>query len=291
MKILKKSFRSGVQLYKSALVAIVLAGSVIQTEATVYTLSSTASGVTYSALFDTGSGLTSWQINGANQLSLQSLYYSVGFGSLNLLSSPSVVTHGTAGLTATYTVAETLSVADSITLNGDTLGEQIKLTNLSGSTSTLSLFQFSDFVLGGATGSQTLNMTINNSSQATANQSGGGVALQWLGQLTGGAVEVQANNSGALFGPFIGSGNVLNNTPLSASGNAVFGYEFDAANLISGNSLTVSETAALVVPEPSSLALIAFGTLGAVLLHNRRQEAQKVSSNCHSLTNKNQEIL
>jgi PEP-CTERM motif len=272
MKICKKPFAGRVRLYQSVLTVILFVVLAVQSEATIYTLNSAASGVTYSTTFDTGSGLTAWQINGgASQLNLQSLYYSLGFGAVSPLSSPAVVQHTAASLTATYTVSGIISVADSITLNGNTLGEQIKFTNLSGNASTFSLFQYSDFVLGNAPGSQTLNMAINSSSQATANQSGGGVTLQWLGQLTGGAVEVQANNSGTFFGPFNGTATVLNNTPLSVFGNAVFGYEFDAINLAAGNSLTVSETAALVVPEPSSVALVALGMIAAATLYRIRK--------------------
>jgi hypothetical protein len=234
-------------------------------------MTSTASGVTYTAGFDTtSSALTSWQANGGqNQLSLQSLYYSVAGGAVNQLTGASVATHGTASITTSYTISSVIGVADSITLNGNTLGQQIKFTNLSGSATTLSLFQYSDFILGGAAGGQTLNMIINNSSQSTANQSGGGASLQWQGQLTGGTVEVQASNTGAPFGPFSGAATALLNTPLSATGNAVFGYEFDAINLAAGNSLTVSETSVLVVPEPSSMALIASGLCFLVPLWRR----------------------
>ena len=185
--------------------------------------------------------------------------------------SPSVALNGSASLTATYSVSGVVSAADTITLNGNTLVESIKVKNLSSAASTFSLFQYSDFVLGNASGSQTLNMTVLNSSQASANQSGGGVALQWLGQLTGGAVEVQANNSGVPFGPFNGTATALNNTPLSVLGNAVFGYEFDAINLAAGNSFTVSETAALVVPEPSPLTLVALGMFAVATLYRIRK--------------------
>ena len=261
MKIWKESFVSRVRLCQGVFIALITGGLAVQSEATIYTMTSTASGVTYTAGFDTtSSALTSWQANGGpNQLSLQSLYYSVANGVVNPLTGASVVTHGAAAITANYTVAGVIGVADSITLNGNTLGEQIKFTNLSGSATTLSLFQYSDFILGGAAGGQTLNMIINNSSQSTANQSGGGASLQWQGQLTGGTVEVQANNTGAPFGPFNGSATALLNTPLSATGNAVFGYEFDAINLAAGNSLTVSETSLILVPEPATMGLIASG--------------------------------
>jgi len=256
-------------LYKGALIAALLTGPVAQSEATIYTLTSSPSVVT----FDTSSGLTGWQENGgANQLSLQSLYYSVGGGALSVLTSPAVVTHGANGLTATYTVSGVVSVADAITVNGNTLGEQIKFTNLSGSAANISIFQYSDFVLGSAPGSQTLNMTPIPTTQASANQSGGGATLQWLGQLTGGTVEVQASGSGAPFGAFIGPATTLNNTTLSASGSAVFGYEFDG-NLASNNSLTISETAALTVPEPSTVALICSGMIALALVNRRRRGA------------------
>jgi len=268
MKILKKSFVRRTKLLRGGLFAFLVTGVVVQSEATIYTLTSSPSAVT----FDTTQGLTGWLENGgANQLSLQSLYYSVNGGAVSVLTGPTVVTHGANGLTATYTVSGVVSVADAVTVNGDTLGEQIKFTNLSGTASTISIFQYSDFVLGSAPGSQILNMAVINSTQASANQSGGGATLQWLGQLTGGTVEVQANNSGAPFGAFIGPATTLNNTTLSATGTAVFGYEFDAINLAPSNSLTISETAALVVPEPSSVALISSGMLVLALLQRRRR--------------------
>ena len=272
MKICKKSFACGVRLYQVVLTAILFAGLAIQSEATIYTVSSIANGITYSASYDSSlNGLTAWSANGANQLDLQSLYYSESGGPVSQLMSPSVALNGSASLTATYSVSGVVSAADTITLNGNTLVESIKVKNLSSAASTFSLFQYSDFVLGNASGSQTLNMTVLNSSQASANQSGGGVALQWLGQLTGGAVEVQANNSGVPFGPFNGTATALNNTPLSVLGNAVFGYEFDAINLAAGNSFTVSETAALVVPEPSPVTLVALGMFAVATLYRIRK--------------------
>ncbi len=273
MKILSKSFACWLRPVRFVLTAVLLAVTGMQSEAAIYTVSSVANGITYSASYDSSlNGLTAWSANAANQLDLQSLYYSVNGGPVSQLMSPSVVLHGASSLTATYTVAGIVSAADTITLNGDTLGETIKFTNLSGTADTLSLFQYSDFVLGNAPGSQTLNLSVINGSQASANQSGGGVALQWLGQLTGGAVEVQASGSGAPFGPFLGGPPyALDNTTLSALGNAVFGYEFDAINLASGNSLTASETAALVVPEPSSTALVVLGMFAVAAFYRIRK--------------------
>jgi len=74
MKICKKSFSCGVRLYQVVLTAILFAGLAIQSEATIYTVSSIANGITYSASYDSSlNGLTAWSANGANQLDLQSL--------------------------------------------------------------------------------------------------------------------------------------------------------------------------------------------------------------------------
>lgn len=279
MKLCKKSFSCGVRLYQVVLTAILFAGLAVQSEATVYTISSTANGITYSASYDSSlNALTAWSANGANQLGSQSLFYSVNGGSVSQLLGPSVVVNGPTSLTAAYSVSGIASAADTITLNGNTLVESIKVKNLSSSAATLSLFQYSDFILGNALGGQTLNMTVLNSSQSTANQSGGGIVLQWGGQLTGGAVEVQASNGGVPFGPFNGTATALNNAPLSVFGNAVFGYEFDSINLGAGNSFTASETATLMVPEPSSSAVIALGMFAAATLFCTRRKGSVIAN-------------
>jgi hypothetical protein len=61
----------------------------------------------------------------------------------------------------------------------------------------------------------------------------------------------------------------------------VYAYEWDVILAASGNpgsSLTISEIQA-VVPEPSSVALVASGMLVLALLYRRRQGGQR---NCHS---------
>jgi hypothetical protein len=274
MKNLKTSFANRVRLYRGALIAILFAVPVVQSEAQIYTINSTNAGVIYSMIFNTGSsGLTGLQVDGVNQLNLQTLYYSINGGTVSQLTGPTAtVTPGhVPKITATYTVSGVISAVDTIALNGNTLGESINVENLSANTLTLSLFQYSDFVLGNAPGSQTLNMTVLNSTQSTAAQGGGGLTLDWSGQLTSGTVEVQADGSGTQFGPFNGSATALNNSPLSALGNVDFGYEFDAVNVAPGNSFTVSEVSTLPVPEPSSMMLISAGMLALGLMSRRRK--------------------
>jgi hypothetical protein len=281
MMIWKKSFPSEARLYRGALIAYMLAGLAIQGEATVYTINSTVNGNLYAASYDSSvNGFTAWSANGANQLALQSLYYSVNGGPVSLLSG-AIVNTGSSGftskyITATYAISAG-SIADTLTINGSILDESIQFNNLTANPQNVSIFQYSDFVLGGpsAAGSQTVIMTPSSvpGGYATANQSGGGLALTWNGAVPSGTTLVQANSSGSPFGAFIGLGSNLDNTTLTAINTyAVFGYEF-SGSVLSGNLLSISENTAFPspVPEPSFMALISSGMFVLALISRRRR--------------------
>ncbi len=280
MQILNQSLASLGRWFHHTTVAILLSVSLVQSQATIYTVSSGA----YTAGYDTSqNGFTTWSGSGVNQLALQSLYYSVNGGPVSELTG-AIVNTGSSGFTSEYITA-TFSIpngdiADTLTINGNTLNESIQFDNLGASGLNISLFQYSDFVLGGssAAGSQTVNMTPApvSGGYAVANQSGGGYTLTWQGDAPGFTTLVQANSGGSPFGAFIGSGNNLDNSTLAAINTfAVFGYEF-SGSVLSGNLLTVSENAAYPspVPEPSSAALISaaigMGMLGLVLSARRQ---------------------
>ena len=261
-------------------IAILFSISLVQSQATIYTVNSTVNGNTYSASYDNSlNGFTAWSENGANQLSLQSLYYSVNGGPVTPLTG-AIVNTGSSGFTSQYITATFSTpsggIADTLTINGNTLNESIQFNNLSAGAVNFSLFQYSDFVLGGsgAAGSQTVTMTpASGGGYATAHQSGGGLALTWNGDVPSGTTLVQANSSGAPFGPFIGLGSNLDNATLAAINTyAVFGYEF-SGSVLSGNLLTVSENATYPspVPEPSSMALISSGMFVLALISRRRR--------------------
>ena len=277
MKILKKSFVRRTKLFRGGLIAFLLTGFVVQSEATIYTASYTSSGIAYSATYDTSqNGFTSWSANGVNQLALQSLYYSVNSGPVTPLTAVSVAT-GNAGsgkkITVNYLISDG-TIQDVMTLLGNTLSESIVFNNTSGTDlNNVSIFQYSDFVLGAAVGNQTVSITpAVAGGYATANQSGGGVAIIWNGDAVGYTTLVQANSSGSPFGAFIGSGTDLDNVTLTANNTyAVFGYEF-SGSVAQGNSLTISENTALPVPEPSSLALIGSGMFVLALVSRRRRD-------------------
>jgi hypothetical protein len=82
---------------------------------------------------------------------------------------------------------------------------------------------------------------------------------------------MQADNGGALFGPFVGT-NPLNNTT-SATGNVVYAFE-SSRTLGLNQSFTISEYQTITVPEPSSVALISLGMLALSLLNRRRWVAK-----------------
>jgi len=277
MKILKKSFVSRARLFKGALFAYLLAGIVVQSEATIYTVTSTVNSTAYSASYDTSvNGFTSWTSGGVNQLALQSLYYSENSGAISLLTSPSVSTSGfgnSKNLIVTYSISGSGTVVDTMNVNGSSLGESIVFNNTSGTGLNMKIFQYSDFVLGGAgaAGSQTLGITPSpvNGGYAVAAQSGGGQTFTWKGDASGYTTLVQADSSGSPFGAFIGPATDLDNATLTASGNAVFGYEF-YGSVGTGNNLSISETSAFPVPEPSFVAMISAGMLALALLHRRR---------------------
>jgi hypothetical protein len=276
MKLLSKPLTYRVWLYQSTLIAILFAGPVVQSKATAYTLSNS----TWNVTFDTAvsSGLPHGQVPGVVNLVQQSLYYSINGGSLNAVTNLSLNLSKSGinnpRITAKYTSAGNLSVAAAYTLNGTALSENITFQNLSTSSQTVSLFQFSDLILGGASGAQLVNMISNSPTQYEADQTGGGISLQnqvqFVGTITG-TTEMQADGNGALFGPFVsGPPNILDNVTWNASGNAVFAYEWDVT-LAPGTSFQISEISTITVPEPSAMALIMSGLLGLFLFYRCRR--------------------
>lgn len=276
MKTLETSFASRVRLYQGALIAMLLVGSAVQSGAA---LTSVSSGI-YTLGYDSSqNGFTEWSMNGANQLAVQTLYYSVNGGPVTQLTSAHVTTSSgfSESITATYPVFDGLSVNNKAILNGNILSESIQLFNSGSSAVDISIFQYSSFVLGGASyaGNQTVQMktAAMDGGYATTAQSGGGFTLNWQGDVPGFTTLVQADGSGVPFGAFIGVGNNLDNSTLTANNTfAVFGYQF-SGTVANGNTLTVSETATypVPVPEPSFMALITLGMFALVIVSRRRR--------------------
>jgi hypothetical protein len=295
IRLLRKTLTSRVWLYQNTLIAIMFAGTVVQSEADIYTIGARDT----SMQIDLDSGITQWTVDGVSQLNLQSFYYSVGSGpaasiyTLGLPSAPSITTNlskTTITLNTTY-ADSTISVGTLFSLQSSpvgsgraTLAQTLTINNLSATTQVFHFYQYSDFDLGGVSGGQNVQFSSNGSGQqyqVVQTDLFGRTLTGLITAVTGGSSaqsEVQAGLfDGTKFGLGSGASVTLNNT-LNASGNVVYAYEWDAA-LAAGTSITISEIQA-VVPEPSSVALGASGMLALALLYRRRQGGQR---NCRSL--------
>jgi hypothetical protein len=236
-------------------------------------------------------GISSWTLNGINELSQQWFYYSVGGSPVNSIdtispwSSPTLggqVVLGTlvnTNLTETY-ANSTLSVKTKYTLgensSGATFSTAITLENVSSTSQTFNFYQYSHFGLGGSSSGQNVQF-LGTTSPYEVTQNGNGAFLTGtLTALAGGSPSTAEEIAGVYDGTQFGLENgdaapSFTDTSLSATGNVDFGYEF-TATLAPGTSLSISEIQS--VPEPTSLALISAGLFGVGLV---RKSASRFS--------------
>jgi hypothetical protein len=290
MKFLNKPLLSRVWLYQNTLIAILLAGAVVHNEAATYTIGARNT----SMQIDLAGGITQWTINGVNQLNLQSFYYSVGAGSatsiytLALVSGPTFTTNISKtimSLDATY-ADSTISVGTLFSLQSSPIGsakatltQTLTINNLLTTTQVFHFYQYSDFDLGGASGNQNVQFFDNGSGQyyQVVQTATSGTTLTGLVTAVSGGISAQSEVQAGLcdgnkFG--LGSGNpvTLDNTLSAGLDNVVYAYEWDVT-LAPGASLTISEIQT-VVPEPSSVALVASGMLALAWLRRHRPGRQ-----------------
>jgi len=293
MNILTTSLVGRTRCFFWALFSVfLLVGSVLQSQAQIlfpYNLTSSPNGGIDSSTVQVNDmgNISSWQVDGVNMLGQQLFYYSVGnnlpaspIDTMPLTSSSTPLGGGVKGTYAAngVSITPTFTLTSGVNSGGTyyTLGESIAVKNTSATSQTINFFQYSDFTLGGVTGGQTVNMsTINPNLQYSATQIGGGTYPSLLDSYqivgTGVTTIMQADNGGALFGPFVGT-NPLNNTT-SATGNVVYAFE-SSRTLGLNQSFTISEYQTITVPEPSSVALISLGMLALSLLNRRRWVAK-----------------
>ncbi len=287
MKILIKSFVSRARLFQGALFAFLIAGFVVPSGA--QPISRSINGGSSTVTFDPNIGLTGWTVNGVSQLNQELFYYNLNGGGVTQIinsSSPTTVTTGHNGPSPDLTADSNLGnlgvidVNNSYTLSGGVNGNQFILTyaiviqNNSATSQNISFYQYSDLNLAGVSGGQNVQLSTLSGGQYQAYQTGAGASLLDLLQPVGGVTtEWQADSSGAPFGALLGSPNpsTLANTPVIASGNVDFAYEWDDIALLAGQSFIISETQTITVPEPSSVALISSGMLALALVSRRRR--------------------
>ncbi len=268
-------------MLQSALFAILLLVLAIGAKAQTYTLSVAGSSLQVNT---TTGGLSDWVVQGADQLALQSFYYSLGTTEypISQISAPSapIFTGSssfgfilTTNISVTYANSE-LSLTTSYELaamGGGTAGLQTSLaiTNTSSTAETLQFYQLSDFTLGGVSSGQTVQFGTTNY-PFSVTQTGPGTTLNGSlnGTSLGTAVSVEEIAGTSNFG--LGNGNPAPNfddSPLGATGSVEYAYEF-TVNLPADSGVLIGELQ--TVPEPSTLTLVMPGGLALGLLYRRR---------------------
>jgi hypothetical protein len=289
MRFFRKPLTNRVRFYQNALIAILFAGAVVQSGAQIYTPAIRDT----SLQINLAGGLSDWTIDGVNQLNQQWFYYSVGSGPVYSIdtiapwSTPTISTNlGKTQITLNEMYANSaISVGTLFSLQSSPVGsgkaalsQTLTISNPSATAQTYHFYQYSDFDLGGVAGGQNIVFSSNGSGQEYQVVQTGLTGTALTGLITGVSggssvqYEVQAGyNNGTQFG--LGNGNsapLLDNTTLTAGpGNVEYAYEWDVT-LPALGSIIISEIQT-VVPEPSSVALVASGMLALALLRRRRQ--------------------
>lgn len=229
-------------------------------------------------------GLSSWSVDGVNQLDRLSFFYRIGGGQEyaldNITSSPLVnlsgnnieVTYANAtfGIKFSYTLA---GYASGTGRSGATLG--VNIINYQASPLDFHLFQYSDFDLGGNTGGQTVDFLKALGKFNRAAQTGSGLSL--INTFTGTAIP----NPTPLIEASLYNTTLLNLMDLSQTafnslstnagpGDVTYAIQYDLL-LGAGESFALSEEFSLIVPEPATAALlmVAAGCL-AITRRNRK---------------------
>jgi hypothetical protein len=270
----KRALASGVWMFQSIVIAILLAASAITSQAQSYSLSARNTSLNINVA-GASPGLTNWQVNGVNQLNQQWYYYSVGSGPVNSIDTIGTFSSqyqnfgNTPFLNQTYSNS-TIFVTTDYTLQSQPLGAPsaklstlIGLQNLSGTTQTFHFYIYSDFWLNSIMGNQNVLLSSSQPYQATQTGSTGQLIATITG-ISGGTADSVEEIAGLYDGLQFGlqNGNPAPNFSGGAHsagpGNVTFGYEVDAT-LASGTAISFTELES--VPEPSTMALIFSGML------------------------------
>jgi len=230
------------------------------------------------------SGMSDWIVNGTDQLAQQWFWYRTGstgpessIDTLPLVSSIASDTNFNPGfdnLALRYGTASTFFIDVNYSLQGGSVGsgssiaETIKITNNSGSPLDFHFFQYSNYDLGGTSGSDAETRLNPN----TVRVVGDGMLFSETV-----ASPAASHYELALTPTTINKLNDGNPTTLpdgattAGPGDVAFAFEWDKV-LAAGETLTISKGKSLqLVPEPGTLTLISIGLVGGLVFLRRRR--------------------
>lgn len=235
-------------------------------------------------------GMFSWAVQGQNQLAQQWFWYRIGNTaeqSINTIGAPVVsLFNGTRGLSTVYTSPGQFSIQVDYLLTGGAnvgvgqvgvsdMAETITINNLSANPLDFHFFQYSDFDLGGP-GNDMVQLGTNLFGKFNeAVQSEAGVALTETVTAPG-----ADHGEAALFNTTLAklnngvADNLSDSTGPIGPGDATWALQWDFLGMTGSKIISKDKNLQVtIVPEPSTLSLIAVGLVGSVLCAWRRRQS------------------
>jgi hypothetical protein len=237
-------------------------------QAWTYNLSNANSSVTIKA--DGNYGMSDWTVDCVPQLYRQWFWYRKGNvggeKTINQLDLVSAEQTSASTLTTLYKKHNQFTIEVSYTLLGgaegsgsSTIGEQIKITNLSDNLLDFHFFQYVDFDLGGSNLGDTVQLGQNISGLFDSAYQNKGSSYFADEIVSPGAQHGEAGLYPSIFNKLTDSSpTTLNGNTGPITGDATWAFQWDASIPVGGSfSIALNKSVYITnIPEPSALALI-----------------------------------
>jgi hypothetical protein len=225
-------------------------------------------------------GMNSWTIDGKQVLDQQWFWYRVGndpTGQHSLDTLPATYVNIDASdvvasfTGATFIVTANLSLVGSASGNGTSdLTIQFKIKNTSGITTNFHFFEYSNFTLGGAPGD---TVQFPNSNSVAQVGSLGSVFENAVATGGSGFPAPMHHEADVVFNTLnklnAGSPQFLNDANSAGPGDVTWAFEWDLP-IAGGATSQFSKDISIVVPEPSTVALVGMSLISMLALRRRR---------------------